>query len=122
MNVGDSDNLTPLHMAAAKDNPEIVELLIAAGANVHCKTTDRISPLHVSASRGLLQNVKLLIKAKAYIDSLDSSDRSPLFMAVSRSHQDVVAYLLENGAKVNLEEIHGSFQFIRLIVCVCVYC
>ncbi|KAL0273884.1 UNVERIFIED_CONTAM: hypothetical protein PYX00_006458 [Menopon gallinae] len=107
INVVDLGNLTPLHMAAARDVGEVLEMLIAAGANVHHKTTDKISPLHVSASRGLLNNVRLLVEAGAHVDTLDSSDRSPLFMAVSRCHIEVVSYLLSQGAKVNIEEIHG---------------
>ena len=98
-------------MASSKEVPEIIELLIKSGANVHHKSTDKISPLHVSASRGLLQNIKLLIAAGAHVNTGDSSDRTPLFMAVSRGHNEVVQYLIDQGAKVNMEEIHGNFIF-----------
>ena len=52
--------------------------------------------------------MELLLCHGAKIDSLDSSDRTALIVAVSRSNVKVVQLLLDRGAKVNIEEIHGK--------------
>uniref|UniRef100_A0A1B6M0T1 SOCS box domain-containing protein n=1 Tax=Graphocephala atropunctata TaxID=36148 RepID=A0A1B6M0T1_9HEMI len=107
VNVGDMDNLTPLHLAAMKDRYCIAELLIARGANVNQKTTDKMAPLHYAAVRGFCEMVALLLGCGAVVDPLDANDRTPLMLAVIRDHVDVVELLVRHGAKVNIEEIHG---------------
>lgn len=107
LDIGDSDNLTPLHLAAARDYYKVVKMLLDAGVEVNRKTSDKTSALHIAASRGFIDTVKVLLGGGANIDSLDASDRTPLLLAVSRGHEDVVELLIKHGAKVNIEEIHG---------------
>jgi ankyrin repeat protein len=111
LDIGDSDNLTPLHLAAARDHYKVAKMLLDAGVHVNCKTSDKISALHIAASRGFIDTVKVLLGGGANVDSLDASDRTPLLLAVSRGHDDVVQLLIKHGAKVNIEEIHGMMSF-----------
>jgi ankyrin repeat protein len=107
LDIGDSDNLTALHLATARGHYKVAKMLLDAGVEVNRKTSDKTSALHIAASRGYIDTVEVLLDGGANIDSLDSSDRTPLFLAVSRGHDDVVALLIKHGAKVNIEEIHG---------------
>jgi len=107
LDIGDSDNLTALHLATARGHYKVAKMLLDAGVEVNRKTSDKTSALHIAASRGYIDTVEVLLDGGANIDSLDSSDRTPLFLAVSRGHEDVVALLIKHGAKVNIEEIHG---------------
>lgn len=58
VDIGDADNLTPLHLAAMRDRQEIAEMLINRGANVNRKTTDKMAPLHFAAVRGFVEMVQ----------------------------------------------------------------
>lgn len=107
VDVPDGDNVTPLHLAAARDHIEVAKLLLANGADINLKSADKMAALHFAAARGFTEMVRMLLDTGAHVDALDSSDRTALHLAVSRGHLDVVQILLEHGAKINIEEIHG---------------
>src|SRR5258706_15839778 len=52
VNAAETDGSTALHWAAQRDNLEIVNLLIAAGANVKAATRYNITPLSLACTNG----------------------------------------------------------------------
>jgi len=48
----DADGATPLHAAAAADCPEVVELLLAYGADISAKDKAGATALHAAARSG----------------------------------------------------------------------
>eukprot|EP00050_Salpingoeca_kvevrii_P021483 m.111287 g.111287 ORF g.111287 m.111287 type:complete len:87 (-) comp9367_c0_seq1:259-519(-) len=48
VNCADSTGLAPLQLAAGNGYPSTMALLIAHGANIHCKTDYGWTPLHFS--------------------------------------------------------------------------
>jgi ankyrin repeat protein len=66
--------MTPLHTAAVNGSPEIAELLIARGANVHAKRSDGKSPLHVAAYHGKYGVVRVLAANGADLSASISSN------------------------------------------------
>jgi len=64
-------NLTPLHLASLKANPELTSLLLShrATVNIHASTATGshglTTPLHIAASLGHLQQIVLLLRAGA---------------------------------------------------------
>jgi ankyrin repeat protein len=78
-NAADAKNWTPLHEAATQPNPEIVSILIDAGARVNAATTSTgATPLHLAASNGFFSIVGLLLDAGANPKALDSNGRTPM--------------------------------------------
>ena len=58
----DEDGRTPLHYAVYKGHKEIVELLIANGADVNAKSEDGYTPLDVAIHLNGTENADLLRK------------------------------------------------------------
>ncbi|KAJ3032267.1 hypothetical protein HDV00_007724 [Rhizophlyctis rosea] len=86
---------------------DIIELLLAAGADVNAEELDEDEdepslPICEAAGEGHLEAVKLLLSAGASIDSPDPS-RYPglLIRAAEMGHLEVVNHLLELGADVH---------------------
>ncbi|XP_071560537.1 uncharacterized protein [Temnothorax nylanderi] len=89
-----NNNLTPLCFAAQEGYEEIVEILIAGGANVNVKSTENVTPLHLAAVNGHTNVVKVLLDNKANINVKNNDNRTPDELAVARGHLQVVKLLM----------------------------
>lgn len=90
-----------LHSAVAKENIELVELLLENGANVNATQMQNVTALHSAAHRGNLQLVQLLVENGANIGAkMDNGDTS-LDIATKDGHEAVKTYL-ESKLKNNL--------------------
>ena len=78
IDVPDHAGNTPLQLAALEGFPEIVELLIQAGADVHCKNNDKDTPLTDAVENGHLEVVNLLLKAGADPRQSNAKGEEPL--------------------------------------------
>ena len=121
---------TPLILAATMGHPEIVRLLINAGANVNwCGPTDygekeglqRLTPLITAANENKIEVVKLLLDAGAYIDQADSIGWTPLQYAIFARSVDGVNLLMDYGADINFvnergeTSLHLAIEIVRLV-------
>ncbi|MDA7653456.1 ankyrin repeat domain-containing protein [bacterium] len=96
---------TALHHAANVGNKEIVELLIANGADVNAKDDNLTlwTPLHKAASRGHNAIVEILLSRSANVNAKDGSGRSPLDWAVLNDHTETADLLRKHGGKTGDE-------------------
>lgn len=78
----DVQNMTPLHCAAMFDHPEIVEYLIAEGADINPMDKEKRSPLLLAALRGGWRTVHALIRLGANINIKDVNRRNVLHLVV----------------------------------------
>eukprot|EP00753_Platysulcus_tardus_P004221 PLAT12525.33.p1 GENE.PLAT12525.33~~PLAT12525.33.p1 ORF type:complete len:899 (-),score=435.88 PLAT12525.33:1405-4101(-) len=93
---------TALCMAANVGCVNIMEALIAAGADVNATTEDKRSPLYLAAAGGFLDAVELLLGIEAVeLDLASTSGKTPLFIAAERGLTQVVKLLLDAGAVHN---------------------
>ena len=61
--------------------------------------------LRDASADGNLQSVKRAVESGVDINAPDPKNGyTPLHLAVSNDHKDVVKYLIENKAKINIEE------------------
>ena len=91
--------VTPLHEAAANDNPAIAARLLAAGADVNARATGGRTPLHVAAAENANPAVaEVLLEAAADVNAKRSGGRTPLHEAAAHGNAAVVATLLAAGA------------------------
>ncbi|CAB3757849.1 hypothetical protein LMG29739_02801 [Paraburkholderia solisilvae] len=91
-------------MAALNGDAELVNLLIAKGAEVNRKGW---APLHYAATNGNDEVVKLLLDHSAYIDAGSPNGTTPLMMAARGGHVSTVKLLLDNGADLNVKNQLG---------------
>jgi ankyrin repeat protein len=84
-----------LHAAAARDNPEICDVLIELGANVH---NHEDSALRLAARQNCHSVVRFLLSRGADANVRRSE---PLVTAVTHGHIEVVKALLGGGADVD---------------------
>ena len=102
VNIADSAGWTPLHLTASRCNQELVELLLARGANVYARVRNGGgTPLHVAASSGCKAIVALLLAHGAGANAIDDNEWTPLHRAALRGDQTVAEVLVAKGANVN---------------------
>jgi ankyrin repeat protein len=96
---------SPLHVAALFVQPEVMHLLINAGAHIELRDKHRYTvPLHCAVNTGgytasnPLECVNILLQAGAYIDAQDNEGRTPLRVAAYCGHKQAVFLLLKAGA------------------------
>ena len=97
---------TPLH-GAAGGGRELVELLLAKGADANATDRNGETPLHVAARAGGKDVVVLLLGHKADVNAKDASGKTPLHLAVTRD-LGVVEALLASKADVNARTETGE--------------
>ncbi|XP_041070144.1 ankyrin repeat and SOCS box protein 2 [Carcharodon carcharias] len=131
-NKGNKDGWLPLHIAAARGNMEIVQMLIPVTSKVRVRRSG-ISPLHLAAQHNRNDVVEELIEAGYNIHALLSPERSRLFedkrtsvlyFAVYNNNIETTERLLKAGANPNVDLInpilisirHGSIKNIQLLI------
>lgn len=104
-----ASGLTPLMIAAGRGDLDTVRALLKAGADVH--TTDTragATALHKACQGGSLDVVKALVEAGAFIDAVvPTTGHTPLLEAFWYKWPDIVEYLLDHDAAVNLSTHYG---------------
>ena len=97
---------TALHVAAAAHQQEIVQKLIAAGANVRARNRRGAEPLHYAVDGSA--TVARLIAVGADPNATDKSGVTPLHRAVRTRCAAAVKALLEAGADPRRKNNSGS--------------
>lgn len=110
VNKGDAWNARPLHHAALR--PQIMQLLLAAGAEVDAVNGGGNTPLLICAGvgvKGAVPAARLLIDAGADVNyKRNKSGRTALFCAAGcRTVPELIQMLLEAGADPNLNGCDG---------------
>jgi len=98
-----------LHIAAAKGNTGVAEILIKNGADIDV-LTDRTfnTPLLMAARGGHKTMAELLINQGANINAANSDANTPLHYAAQSGTFEIVQSMLAKGADVNTMTIAGS--------------
>ena len=96
---------TPLHFAARDGYKEIVELLIAEGANVNANNQYGYTPLHLATTKEV---AALLISNGADVNAKIDEGWTSLHSAVANGHKEVVEVLIAKGADVNAKDDDGD--------------
>ena len=105
VNSAQGDGMTALHWAAMKDQVELAEMLLYAGANV--KATTRMggyTPLTMAAKNGNAAMIASLLKAGADVNTATSTGVTPLMLAAQSGSAEAVKSLIDGGADVNAKE------------------
>ena len=108
---GELDALTAVALAASSGTPEMLAILLAAGADPNRKGNAELSPLWLAAKGGdadAEKKVKLLLKAGAKV-AAEGGKASPLHAAISDGEEAarVLALLLAAGGPVDPKDEKG---------------
>lgn len=88
---------TALHIAALNGHIDVVEFLVAKGADVNAKNKSNATPLHFAALVGQKGVVEILLANGADIHAKDNNGKTPLDMAAQKDHKVVVDLLSKHG-------------------------
>ena len=104
------DGLTPLGVACAAANWELVRFLLDRGARVEHEHEHAQPALLASAAiaQDDAQGVKLLLKRRARVDARGALARTPLMTAALNGNAAIAKTLLDAGAQIDLVDAHGT--------------
>ena len=91
------DNEIPLHVAIEQSDTEMVRILLKYGAKPNQKNPLGDSMLYDAAETGNLEIVKMLVEAGANVNRKTGAG-SPIKAALKNGHENVVDYLIQQGA------------------------
>jgi ankyrin repeat protein len=110
VNARDKYDMTPLMLAALfSDNPQVMKLLIAAGAGVNEKTEEGMTPLLIAAAyTSSPEVIKTLLAAGAEVNAKHKDGWTPLMSAATfNDNPEVIRALIQEGAEVNTSDQRG---------------
>lgn len=99
--------LIPLHLAIHGLHEEMVDLLIANGADVNARDSDYDTPLIKAAQGGSEAIIMALVKAGADVNAADMSGKTPLHHLMMSGDMETVTLLINSGANVNAADNSG---------------
>jgi uncharacterized protein len=104
VNTTDQSGNALLAIAAREGHPDIVKLLINERAKLNARNANGETALSLAAFQGHLEIVRQLVEAGA---SPDTTGWPPLVYAAFNGYEDIVVYLLGQGADVNITAVNG---------------
>ncbi|GMI28868.1 hypothetical protein TeGR_g6204 [Tetraparma gracilis] len=114
------DDLTPLRVAVVRrDKPDIVEILLRAGADTRTVDAKGSTPLHTAVDSKRVECIQLLMEAGADANAFNDNGYTPLSRAVSSGFAAGVSILLQGGGNANqqiaLQDTSGRRNVVTLI-------
>ena len=112
----DSRGWTPLHIAAARGNLEVLRCLVAHPGNINIASEqmNKDTPLGLAAEYDKAEAIEVIAAAGATIDARNSCNNTPLMVAALEGCSSAVKTLIELRAEINC---HNSFESALLLLC-----
>lgn len=114
-----SNGKTPISLACETGYYDVVEALLNKNVEVNPENDSRPltpDPLSIAAGNGSLQIAQTLIRSKAIVNSRNSEGETPLFQATKQGHCRLMKLLIDNEARVNIQDKYGK-TCLHLSVC-----
>jgi ankyrin repeat protein len=109
LNVRGQRGMTPLLLALTHGHAEVVKYLLEEGADATLADEDGNTALYQAVELDQAEIVRLLLsRSKAELNVRGERGMTPLLLALSRRHTEMVKYLLEEGADVQMKYVTGN--------------
>ena len=108
IDVPDSNQMTPLNLAAQLGRTDAARLLVEAGADITIGDADNSVPLHLAAIGGHTDIMQLLADNGADLDAQDNNGNSTMIHAIRARQADAAVWLIEHGASISLANEVGD--------------
>ncbi|KAI1889245.1 hypothetical protein AGOR_G00177160 [Albula goreensis] len=96
------NGFTALHLAAYKDNAELVTALLHGGADIQQVGYGALTALHIATVAGHHEVTKLLLKFGADVNVSGEVGDRPLHLAAAKGYLNIVKLLMEEGSKTDV--------------------
>ncbi|XP_048457530.1 serine/threonine-protein kinase TNNI3K, partial [Rhincodon typus] len=96
------NGFTALHLAAFKDNTELVTALLHGGADIQQVGYGALTALHIATIAANNETVDILLQHGAFVNVQDAVFFTPLHIAAYYGHEQVTRLLLKFGADANV--------------------
>jgi ankyrin repeat protein len=106
VNAAEADGTTALYWAAEKNDVEIAQLLIRAGAQPNARTRYGATPLTMASLNGNAALIELLLEAGADANTATAEGETVLMTAARTGIAPAVKTLLDHGADPNVKEAY----------------
>jgi ankyrin repeat protein len=106
VNASDVHGRTPLHLAIIAYHTQIINVLIACGADVCARDRNMWTPLHIAVYNGHTELVSMLVEKGCDVSARDEFGETPLHKASFYGHTGIARELVRLGAHV--EETNES--------------
>ncbi|SMG50314.1 ankyrin repeat domain-containing protein [Dethiosulfovibrio salsuginis] len=112
-NVNAGDEITPLIALAGYNRPEIISILIEAGADINYRDAEGMTPLMYFALNDMeLESTSLIIESGADVNAKDYNGKSVLMYTLgsmaSHGNPSLIPVLVKNGADINYRDPMGN--------------
>jgi len=112
---------TPLHFAVKAHSIEMINFLITRKCDVNVVNDGGRSPLHIASMLGNQEIIALLLKAGAHVNKIakipsfiaDGYLETPLSIAANRKFHDIVVFLVNNDAEINVPNVSPLIEICR---------
>ncbi len=102
------DGVTPLILAAGLCEPELVQVMLKAGAAPNARTDTGHTALHAAADSGCLLAATFLLQAGAKPDATQADGQPPMALAAGKGDAAMVRLLLESGGGLDWTADNGG--------------
>lgn len=100
LNSYSADGFTPLHLASFFDEPDVVNVLLEAGANPRLEAHNylHVQPIHSAAAGRNVHIVEKLLEAGADVNAAQQHEFTALHAAAQEGLEDMARMLVRHGA------------------------
>ncbi|CAN7996366.1 unnamed protein product, partial [Ixodes hexagonus] len=116
VNLPDFYDRMPVHYAAERGKPEVLDLLIKAGCRVNVSDSDNITPLQLAVTGGHQEVTHMLLEAGSRVNSRNSDRSSTLHIAACQGYASIAELLLQYGAAVDALDSVGRTPLLMAIM------
>ncbi|PMK00355.1 ankyrin repeat domain-containing protein [Vibrio sp. 10N.261.55.A7] len=104
----DSDGYTPLMVAIETEQLNVVDMLVAKGADLHFADLEGGYPMWYAVDGGNKQIIEQLVKHGASLNRLDEINQTILMFAASAGEMDLIPYGIEAGVSPLEQDSEGD--------------
>ena len=108
VNRPESDGTTALHWAVRLNSLDVVDLLIAAGADVMVANTFNVTPLSLAATNGNPVMIERLLEAGADPNATTTESDAVILTAARTGQADAIRMFIAHGTDVNVTQEDGQ--------------